>query len=69
MNPLRSLLFLALALAVGGRLSQAAEKHARPNIVFILADDQRADELGCTGNPIVKTPHIDRLARHGVLFE
>ncbi|MGH7957861.1 MAG: sulfatase-like hydrolase/transferase, partial [Opitutaceae bacterium] len=69
MNPLRSLLFLALALAVGGRLSQAAEKHARPNIVFILADDQRADELGCTGNPIVKTPNIDRLARHGVLFE
>ena len=41
----------------------------KPNIVFILADDQRYDELGCTGDPLVKTPHIDRLARDGVLFE
>ncbi len=41
----------------------------RPNILFILSDDQRADLLGCAGHPILKTPNIDRLARDGVRFE
>ncbi len=41
---------------------------ARPNIVFILVDDLRWDELGCTGHPFASTPHADRLAREGVLF-
>ncbi|MCC6539016.1 MAG: sulfatase-like hydrolase/transferase [Bryobacterales bacterium] len=40
----------------------------RPNIVFVLVDDLRFDELGCTGHPFAQTPHIDRLAREGVLF-
>ncbi len=42
---------------------------ARPNIIFILTDDQRADTLGCMGNKIVQTPNIDRLAAEGTLFE
>lgn len=41
----------------------------RPNVLFVLCDDLRWDALGCTGNPYVKTPHIDRLAREGVLFQ
>jgi N-acetylglucosamine-6-sulfatase len=40
----------------------------RPNIVFILMDDLRFDELGCMGHPFVNTPHIDRLAKEGALF-
>ena len=40
----------------------------RPNIVFFLSDDHRADLLGCAGHPIVKTPNIDRLAAGGVRF-
>ncbi len=36
----------------------------RPNIVFILTDDQGYGELGCHGNPIINTPHIDRLHAH-----
>ncbi|MFN9914361.1 MAG: sulfatase-like hydrolase/transferase, partial [Pirellulaceae bacterium] len=39
-----------------------------PNIVFILADDVRWDDLGCTGHPFSQTPHLDRLAREGMLF-
>ena len=35
----------------------------------MITDDQRYDSLGCTGNPHVKTPHIDSLAAGGVLFE
>lgn len=40
----------------------------RPNIIFILTDDQRWDTLGCMGNPIIKTPTIDNMAKDGVLF-
>ncbi len=40
----------------------------KPNLIFILTDDQRFDSLGCTGNPVVKTPNIDRLAADGTLF-
>jgi arylsulfatase A-like enzyme len=40
----------------------------KPNILFILADDQRADALGCAGNQIIKTPNIDKLAGSGMRF-
>ncbi|MGH9657015.1 MAG: sulfatase family protein [Bryobacteraceae bacterium] len=40
----------------------------RPNLVFVLVDDLRFDELGCTGHPFASTPHADRLAREGVRF-
>ncbi|MDO8544780.1 MAG: sulfatase-like hydrolase/transferase [Opitutaceae bacterium] len=49
--------------------AHAAPAAARPNIVFVLTDDQRWNSLGVTGNPVVKTPHLDRLAAEGVLFE
>ncbi|MBE7171760.1 MAG: sulfatase [Williamsia sp.] len=40
----------------------------KPNIIFLLTDDQRWDALGVAGNPIVKTPNIDALAREGLMF-
>jgi arylsulfatase A-like enzyme len=43
----------------------ADSRHA-PNVVLILTDDQGFGELGATGNPLVRTPHIDRLAAQGV---
>jgi N-acetylglucosamine-6-sulfatase len=51
-------------------LSPAAPQSApeRPNIVFILTDDQRWDEMGIAGHPYLKTPNIDRIGREGVLF-
>lgn len=54
-----------MILLVSGCVAGAVE---RPNLVFILTDDQRYDTLGCTGNEIVKTPNIDRLAEQGTLF-
>ncbi len=54
------------ALLTSRRYVSAAE---RPNIIFLLTDDQRFDTLGCTGNPLIYTPHIDALAAQGVLFE
>lgn len=41
----------------------------RPNLIFLLTDDQRFDALGCMGNPVIKTPHIDELAKQGSVFE
>ena len=41
----------------------------RPNIIYLMTDDQRADSLGCMGNRIIQTPHIDQMASEGVLFE
>ncbi len=38
------------------------------NIIVIMTDQQRFDSLGCTGSPIAETPHLDALARQGVLF-
>ncbi len=40
----------------------------RPNIVFVLVDDLRWDELACTGHPFAQSPHADRLAREGAMF-
>ena len=41
----------------------------RPNFLFIITDQHRADHLGCYGNPVVRTPHIDGLASSGTRFE
>lgn len=41
---------------------------SRPNIIFILTDDQRWDALGYAGNDIIQTPETDRLASEGIYF-
>ena len=41
----------------------------KPNLIVILVDDLRFDETGASGHPYLKTPHIDRLAREGAVFE
>ena len=48
---------------------QTQNKQQRPNVLFILTDDQRYDALSCMGHPYLKTPHIDRLASEGLLFK
>jgi N-acetylglucosamine-6-sulfatase len=57
-----------IALLQAGSVAAQAERPRRPNIVFVLMDDLRWDDLGCAGHPFVETPHIDRIARDGVLF-
>lgn len=45
-----------------GAIAAVAAPATKPNIVFVMTDDQGYGDLGFTGNPVVKTPHIDRLA-------
>src|ERR1700733_8437134 len=55
---------LTLALAADARLVASR----RPNILFLLTDDQRADTIHALGNPVIQTPTLDRLARSGLVF-
>ncbi len=41
----------------------------QPNIIVCICDQLRAFETGCYGNPVIQTPHVDRLAQEGVRFE
>lgn len=59
---------LGCAIVRGYAESVTRSNQPRPNIVFLLTDDQHWDTLGCMGNPVIHTPNIDRLAREGVLF-
>jgi arylsulfatase A-like enzyme len=55
--------FLCLSLSLIG------QEKLKPNIVFILTDDQRWDALGVAGNSIIQTPQMDELAKKGVYFK
>src|SRR3954451_13526945 len=58
-----------LLLVFGCAMFCAAQsKDTRPNIVFVLMDDQRWDDLGFAGHPFVETPNIDRLAHEEIRF-
>ena len=60
-----SLLSLSLLISVSLTPLFAS---AKPNILFILADDLGYSDLGCYGAPVIQTPTIDRLAKQGVRF-
>ena len=60
------LIVWGIALILSGSTFAVEE---RPNIVFLLTDDQAVNTLGCYGNGDVVTPHIDRLAAQGVVFD
>jgi arylsulfatase A len=57
---------LALPLTVLLPTAAVAEQPKRPNFVLILCDDLGYGDLGCFASPILKTPHLDKLAADGV---
>jgi arylsulfatase A-like enzyme len=65
-------LFARALMAVGMlvvELSRGSAAEAeRPNILFLLSDDQRPDTIAALGNPNIQTPNLDRLARGGTAF-
>jgi arylsulfatase A-like enzyme len=66
---LAALIIIAVVLTGGCRRAPAEQPPRRPNILFILLDDLRADALGYAGHPYLKTPQIDRIANEGINFK
>lgn len=62
MNSIASFLLVSLLLA------SASFAASKPNILLLVSDDLNT-HLGCYGEPVAKTPNIDKLAAQGVLFE
>lgn len=60
--------FLALALLTSGGGNSEADEAKPPSIIFILADDLGYGDVGCYGQKLIQTPHIDSLARDGMRF-
>ncbi len=48
--------------------AQSADLAERPNIVFLISDDQRPDTIHALGNKIIRTPNLDRLVKRGTTF-
>ena len=59
---------LTLGVALNAGEVSAQRQQKRPNILFLFADDQRADTIAAWGNPHIRTPNLDRLVRSGTSF-
>lgn len=59
---------IVLILFLSSFIISCSDKVKKPNIVFVFADQWRAQSMGYAGNPDVKTPNLDKLASEGVNF-
>ncbi len=65
----RSTFVLSTLLTLSLSVAHAAEEPARPNVLILFTDDQRADTIAALGNSVIKTPNLDRLVKRGLSFE
>lgn len=63
------LLYLIPLFAQPGKATIQQKETLKPNVIFILTDDQRWDAIGYSGNKLIHTPEMDKLARSGAYFE
>ncbi|MEX0770281.1 MAG: sulfatase-like hydrolase/transferase, partial [Balneolaceae bacterium] len=63
------ILILFVAYCISGCQTEGEMTKKQPNIIFLVADDQRADVFGFMGNDNILTPHLDKLAADGVNFD
>ena len=68
MKNIQLVIFLLLFQHICLISTASTTDNEKPNFVFILTDDQSYGMMGCTGNPIVQTPQLDKLADEGILF-
>lgn len=58
----------SMALGTATASGQVQNKEERPNILWIVSEDNTADFIGCYGNRHATTPNIDRLASEGIIY-
>lgn len=58
-----------MLLFASGVVAQNASAGNRPNIIIVLSDDQGYGDFSCYGNPILKTPYLDRLCGESIRFD
>ena len=59
---------IKIAFTIGFFLPDAGMAQRRPNVILIVADDMGYGDLGCYGQQLIRTPHLDCLAEKGILF-
>lgn len=64
----KSISIIGGTLLLSALSANAQKKNAKPNILFILCDDMGYGDLGCYGQPFIRTPHIDAMAGEGIRF-
>ena len=62
---MKKILFLLVALG----LCTMQSKAQKPNIIYLMADDQNVGSVGCYGNTEVHTPNMDKIAQSGIIFD
>ncbi|MFO0203056.1 MAG: sulfatase-like hydrolase/transferase, partial [Alphaproteobacteria bacterium] len=70
MRAMYAFVCLLLTIALAGLSSplQAVDSVRKPNVIFILTDDLAQGDVGCYGQKLIKTPHLDRMATLGTRF-
>lgn len=63
-----NVLFLSTLLVPAAHLMAEQGTEKRPNVIFIITDDQGKNDLGCEGNPHIQTPNIDAFYNQAVRF-
>lgn len=65
----RVIVGLSICLFTLFRAELASSADQRPNIIFLMADDQATYSMGCYGAPEARTPNLDQLAKEGIVFD
>ena len=64
----KSISLISGTLLLSTLSANGQKKDSKPNIIFILCDDMGYGDLGCYGQPFIRTPHIDAMASEGMRF-